>query len=118
MILDQFAQHVHDLLQDFAPIKIRKMFGGYGVYAHGMMIALIADNILYFKANKQAAEYFKQQNSHPFTYETKQGKAATMPYWKAPDDLADDYQELKKWFTLALKAALERKDAKLSQKTS
>ena len=108
---DTFAQEMAELLSPFGTMRIRKMFGGYGIYANGLMMALIAYDKLYFKANAAAKNYFEQCGSQPFVYEAH-GKRATMSYWQAPEDLADDHQELKKWFDLAYAAAVEQKNKK------
>lgn len=44
-----YVQHVCDQLQDVGAISYRKMFGEYGLYVRGKMVALICDNQLFLK---------------------------------------------------------------------
>ncbi len=96
-----FADYVQDLLSPFGLIKLRRMFGGYGVYAHAVMMGLIVDDELYFKANKKTAVYFEQAGSQPFTYQRNE-KLVALSYWKVPADVLDDQEQLKTWFLLAI----------------
>ena len=53
----------HDLLVDLfetvGKVGFRKMFGGLGVFRHGLMFALVADDTLYLKADETSAIAFK-----------------------------------------------------------
>lgn len=44
-----YADYVCDQLRTAGGITIRKMFGEYGLYRHGKIVALIADNQLFVK---------------------------------------------------------------------
>lgn len=44
-----YAAYVCDQLHDAGGISARKMFGEYGLYRHGKIVALIADNQLFVK---------------------------------------------------------------------
>jgi len=44
-----FASYVCDQLRDAGGITARKMFGEYGVYRHGKIVALICDNQFFVK---------------------------------------------------------------------
>ena len=44
-----YAKYVCDQLQAAGGISARKMFGEYGLYRHGKIVALIADNQLFVK---------------------------------------------------------------------
>jgi len=45
--MSQFVEYLHEVFERFGPIRIRKMFGGYGVYHGGLMFGLVADDTLY-----------------------------------------------------------------------
>ena len=106
----EFVEYVKVMLHPFGEITSRTMFGGYGIYKNGLMIALIAQGELYFKADAKAAEYFKTEGSEPFVYYGKQDKPVTMSYYKILPDVMDDENELGKWVNLAYGAALQGKD--------
>jgi DNA transformation protein len=46
-----------EILEPFGPLKIRAMFGGYGIYKDGIIFAIIGYNEVYFKADKVLAKY-------------------------------------------------------------
>lgn len=50
-----YAKYVCDQLQAAGGISARKMFGEYGLYRHGKLVALIADNQLFVKPTPEGA---------------------------------------------------------------
>jgi TfoX N-terminal domain len=50
-----YKTFLQDLLSDFGPVNIRNMFGGAGVYADGVMFAIVVDDTLYLKADEHLA---------------------------------------------------------------
>ena len=106
---DEFATYVKDLMEPFEGISMRAMFGGYGIYQHGLMIALIAQGELYFKADAKNVDSFKAQGAEPFVYTGKRDKPITMSYYKILPDVLEDQDELKKWVNFSYGAALRGK---------
>ena len=70
------------------------MFGGAGVYADGVMFAILVDDTLYLKADETSAEAFAAEGKGPFTYRPKGRAAVAMSYWEIPERLLDDPDEL------------------------
>src|SRR5262245_22064370 len=81
------------------------MFGGAGIYADGTMFGLVADGVIYLKADEVNTPAFERENLPPFTYETKDGKRGVMSYRRMPERLYDDPDELATWARDALAAA-------------
>ena len=50
-----YAKYVCDQLHAAGGISARKMFGEYGLYRHGKIVALIADNQLFVKPTPEGA---------------------------------------------------------------
>ncbi|MHB0961582.1 MAG: TfoX/Sxy family protein [Gemmatimonadaceae bacterium] len=50
-----YARYVCDQLHAAGGIDARKMFGEYGLYRHGKIVALIADNQLFVKPTPEGA---------------------------------------------------------------
>ena len=96
---------IQELFSAFGAVAVRRMFGGAGIYAHGTMFALVADGIIYLKADELSTPAFERENLPPFTYETKDGKRGVMSYRRMPDRLYDDPDELATWAHAALAAA-------------
>ena len=92
-----YKAFVQDLLAEFGPVDIRSMFSGAGVYADGVMFALLANDTLYLKADADFARDFEAEGKRPFTYRPKGGKPVAMSYWEVPERLLDDPSELAAW---------------------
>lgn len=100
-ISDGMIAFLQEQLRGLGPIKIRRMFGGAGVYADGVMFALVADDVLYFKANEKSCRPYKDEGMGPFVYDGK-GKSVTMSYWHVPERLFDEPDEMLEWARAAL----------------
>lgn len=105
----------------FGPVSVRRMFGGAGIFRHGLMIALVADGELFLKADAETVPSFEAEGMKPFTYGNGK-KRVVMSYWRMPDRLLDEPDELAAWARAALGAATRaavkkpRKSAALSRK--
>ena len=96
---------IQELFSVFGVVAVRRMFGGAGIYADGTMFGLVADGVIYLKADERNAPAFERENLPPFTYETKDGKRGVMSYRRMPERLYDDPDELATWARAALAAA-------------
>ena len=103
------ADYLRDLFSAFRPVVVRRMFGGAGIYADGVMFALIADEIIYLKVDDETASVFEQEGLAPFTYSKKPGKQAVMSYRRMPDRCYDDPDEMALWAARAFDAASRKK---------
>lgn len=101
---DGFIEHLKDALRALGPVSVRRMFGGAGVYADGVMFALVADDTLYFKSDEATCAAHAAEGLGPFVY-GGQGKTVTMSYWRAPERLLDDPEEMAEWARRALAVA-------------
>ena len=110
-VSEDFAAHVHELLGGLGVIRIKRMFGGAGVYVHDLVFGLLINETLYLKADDLTEAEFRAAGSEPFIFEAK-GKSIPMRYWRLPDDAADDREAAERWARLALDAALRAKKPK------
>lgn len=110
----EFTSYVIGLMQSIGPVSARAMFGGYGIFLEGLMFGLVADNVLYFKADEESENEFKAKGLEQFTY-NKKGKKIKMAYYQAPEEALEDDGEMKPWAALAYGAAL-RSGAKKRRK--
>ena len=102
---DGFVEFLKDLLDGLGPIAVRRMFGGAGIFCDGVMFALILDDTLYLKTDDNNRGDFEAEGLAPFSYETKSGRNTIMSYWRCPDRLFDDPDEMAGWARKALAAA-------------
>ncbi len=96
--------YIGELFSSFGPVTVRRMFGGAGVFADGLMIALISNSDIFLKADSETSAAFEREGMKPFTYGAKRSRV-TMSYWRMPDRLLDDQDELAEWAKTALGAA-------------
>lgn len=108
-VSDGYKAFLADLLSGFGPVQIRNMFGGAGVYAGGVMFAILVDDTLYLKADETSAEAFAAEGKGPFTYRPKGRSPVAMSYWEVPERLLDDPDELVAWAHRAREVALTAK---------
>ena len=99
------ADDIQELFSAFGVVAVRRMFGGAGIYADGTMFGLVAEGVIYLKADEHNAPAFERENLPPFTYATKDGKRGVMSYRRMPERLYDDPDELVTWARDALAAA-------------
>lgn len=98
------AEDVEDLFGPIAPVVVRKMFGGLGIYHEGLMFALAAFGEIYLKVDDETEPAFRAAGSEPFIYATA-AKSVTMRYWRMPADAYDDGEVLAHFAQLAFDAA-------------
>jgi DNA transformation protein len=100
------ADFIRDLFRSFRPVAVRRMFGGAGIYADGVMFALLSSGgTLYLKIGENNEADFIRENLPPFAPMMKSGRHAVMPYRQMPERLYDDPDELAQWAAKALHAA-------------
>jgi DNA transformation protein and related proteins len=105
-----------ELLSAIGPISVRRMFGGTGYYAEGVMIALEAYDELYLKVDAETKARFAAAGGRPFVYDGK-GKQMAMSYWTVPDEAMDAAEAMRPWAALALAAALRKPVPKAAKRT-
>jgi len=113
-VSQSFIDQAKDLFHSFGDIRVRKMFGGAGVYCDDLFFAIMDDDTIYLKADGETQAAFEARGLSPFTFETKDGSAASMSYYSAPEEIFDDEDDLREWTTLALNAA--RRASKFKKK--
>jgi DNA transformation protein len=86
--------HIIELFAAFGAVSVRRMFSGAGVFRDGVMIALVSRDTIYLKANAQSIPAFEGEGLGPFTYKTKGGERTIPSFWRMPERLYDDPDEL------------------------
>jgi DNA transformation protein len=111
------AKAIADIFADFGPVRVRKVFGGHGVYADDVVFAIELRGEIFLKADEVTEAEFARIGSTPFTYQRRSnGKTTTMPYWRMPETAFDDADELRYWCELALAAGRRAALAKPARK--
>jgi len=104
----QYVEYLKEVFEQFGPIHPRRMFGGYGLFHKGLMFGLVADGVLYLKADETLSPFFEERGLDQFQYE-KRGKTFKMSYYMAPENIFDDPEEAKIWAVRSYEAAVRSK---------
>ncbi len=100
-----FAEFLREQLAPLGHVTMRRMFGKTGVFCDGLMLGMVADNTLYFRVDYHNRAAFQEAaSSPPLSYE-KRGNTIDLSFWRAPERLFDEPDELVAWARLALAAA-------------
>ncbi|SIR00510.1 DNA transformation protein [Rhizobium sp. RU35A] len=97
---------IEELFEPLGRVTIKRMFGGKGIYHHGVIFALELRDELMLKADAQTALLFAEAGARQWSYEGKTGKPVLMPYWSVPDEALDDPDVMGKWARLAYEAGV------------
>ncbi|MBX3509768.1 MAG: TfoX/Sxy family protein [Hyphomonadaceae bacterium] len=106
---DSFHDFVRELFAGLGRVEIKRMFGGAGVYAEGVMFALLADDTIHLKVDDALKRDLREEGSGPFVWTPSSGPRAgekiDMGYWRLPDSALDDPDEAARWGRKALAVA-------------
>jgi DNA transformation protein len=111
----EFVEFVIEQMSFVGWLRVRAMFGGYGVYQDDCIIAIIVDDRLYFKADPIIRGEFEAKGLSPFTYVVR-GKSVTMQYFEAPPEVFEDLEAMHSWTQKAYGAAIRAKETKTPNK--
>lgn len=114
---DPFFDFVEELFEPLGPVRIRKMFGGAGVFAGDVMFALLADEVVYLKTDETLRADLSAEGSEPFVWtRPTDGKEFDMGYLSMPTDAAEEPEAASAWGRQALDVALKARAAKPKRK--
>ena len=102
---DSFAEFLREQLAPLGRVTMRRMFGKTGVFCDGVMLGMVTENMLYLRVDDHNRAIFEEARaSPPLNYE-KGGRTIDLSFWRAPERLFDEPDELVEWARLALAAA-------------
>lgn len=111
-----YMAYIADLLAPLArragELRVRRMFGGAGVYHGRTMFGLIADETLYFKADESCKARHEAHGCGPFIFRPAGKKPIAMSYWQVPEEVMEDRDALLEWAQAALRAAQKNRAPK------
>lgn len=103
-------EFLDELFEPVGRVQLKRMFGGLGAFRDGLMFAIVVDDAIYLKVDDETRAAFEAEGCAPFTYAKKTGEAVSLGYWRIPERLIDDPDEMKAW-SLAAIAVARRADA-------
>ena len=83
------AEGLQHSLSNLGEIRLRKMFGGHGVFEGDKMFALVdSEGSIFFKVDETNVHFYEEADS---------SKHSRMPYYEVPDNLLADEDLLIEW---------------------
>ena len=89
-----FRDYVHDQLEELGPVQFRAMFGGYGLYHHGIFFGIIYRGRLYFKTDATTRRAYVQRGMKPFRPSATQ---TLRTYYELPAAVLEEAETLSAW---------------------
>ena len=102
---ETYADFLREQLAPLGRLSMRRMFGKTGVFCDGVMFAVVTENTLYFRVDDHNREIFKEAESSPPLNYAKGGAMIDLSFWRVPERLFDEPEELVSWARAALAAA-------------
>ena len=100
---NEFVLTFAEILAPLGAIRIKRMFGGFGLYCDGVFFAIVADDVAYLKGDEQTRKAYDDMGMAPFVVPS--GRAQTLSYFEVPGEWLDNEEQLLEFATLALGAA-------------
>jgi DNA transformation protein len=89
-----FLEFVKEQLAPLGAIRVRRMFGGHGVYLGDAFFAIVHKGRLYFRTDPADRVHYQARGSREFM-PSKTQKLGT--YWEVPADVLDDPELMVQW---------------------
>lgn len=103
---DDTIERAKELLEAVGPITHRKMFGGAGLYADGVIFAILIRDEIFLKADDALGAELEAAGGARWVYQSsKRDTPVSMPYWRLPEDAYDDADAAAAWARKALEVA-------------
>jgi DNA transformation protein len=102
---DTFAEFLQEQLAPLGRVTVRRMFGKSGVFCDEVMFAMVTENTLYVRVDDQNRATFGEAAAFPPLNYAKQGSTIDLSFWRVPERLFDEPDELVAWAQAALAAA-------------
>jgi DNA transformation protein len=100
----EFLAFLRDQLAPLGHVTTRRMFSGAGLYCDGVIFALLLRDTLFFKVDDINRAAYEAEGLQPFSYEAKGKTVVIGSYWRVPERLFDDPDEMVDWARAALAA--------------
>lgn len=106
-VSNSYLGYILDRLGLVGSVTARRMFGGVGIYCEGTFFALIDDDTLYFRVDKESVNVYRDEGMQQFRPFGEDSYA--MNYYSVPERVLEDNQTLFEWMNQAVLAARKKK---------
>jgi DNA transformation protein len=102
---------IAEAMAPIGDVTMRRMFGGAALYCDGVIFALLVADDLWFKGDTESAAAWDDMGADRFTYAKAGGQTGVTNYRRAPSDVHDDPEAVRRYGEMGL-AASRRKTAR------
>jgi DNA transformation protein len=95
---------VQEAMEPAGRVSMRKMMGGATLYLDGTIFAILIDDGLWLKSDSAADAIWDAEGCEKFSTTFRDGKVDVMNYRRAPLDVYDDPDAMRRWASLAVEA--------------
>lgn len=109
---------IAEMFSAFGPVASKRMFSGFGLWSEGVCFCLVLrGGEFYLKADPITIPQFEDNGCKPFSYAQRtSGKVVIVnSFWRMPERLYDDPDELADWARAAVGAAHRAAAAKVKR---
>ena len=103
-VTPEFRDFVLDQLAGLRELRAKRMFGGIGLYSGERFFGIVAADELFFKVDDGNRGAYQAEELEPFSYEAAGQKRTIGAYWRVPERLFDEPDEMLEWARAALAA--------------
>jgi DNA transformation protein len=97
---------VQEALEPMGSVTMRRMMGGATLYLDGTVFAILIDDGIWLKSDAEADAIWDSEGCEKFSFTFKDGKVDVMNYRRAPLDVYDDPDAMRRWAALAVEAGM------------
>jgi DNA transformation protein and related proteins len=116
--MNAFTELCIEMLSPLGRVRVRRMFGGQGLYVDDLFMAIVDDGQLFLKTDDVTRERFDAAGCLPFTFPNKDGEPVVTSYRRPPEEALESPPLMLPWARLALEAALRAANAKAMKTTA
>ncbi|WP_380873723.1 competence protein TfoX [Sphingomonas sp. DBB INV C78] len=106
---------IEEALAPLGTVTSRAMMGGRVLYCDGTIFAILGDEELWFKADAESDAIWDEAGCDRFTYQMRD-RLESMNYRRAPGDVHDDPDEMRRWAEIAIAAGVRGQAKKKPRK--
>lgn len=89
-----FLEFVKEQLAPLGALRVKRMFGGHGIYRGESFFAIVHRGRLFFRTDPADRVHYKARGSREF----KPSRTQTLgTYWEVPSDVLEDPELVLKW---------------------
>ena len=105
---DDYLRWVLEQLSGAEGVSSRRMFGGFGLYRHGVFFGIISGDTLFFKVSDAGRADYETRGMARFR-PYRDRPQVSMSYYEVPADVLEDADACVRWAMRAVAAGAAKK---------